>query len=633
MLTSRIGYKLGAKSGLTVRPRVVLNERRYPARYSTIEKTDDRQILASIEGGLKSGPAEPMPEDAKGQAVSAFRRIGLVLRAVVYGGLGLGISATVGFFGLHLWVEHLELPRPAQESIKEEDRWYGWDDQIEGWSGAHLGKGTDPRLGWRIRALIRAAWVAENWQSGQLAVDADQPDHHHLTDGRLIDSAYAISQSRLQQAILMAKEAGLTLEDRSLFELQLRLAHICQRINTPTSLLKSYEIYSQLWTSCVDSIDRFDPPGQTSKDWPVRQAIRIADHLAQIGFKIAALERPVDGSRATFHQQAAENYLVWAVTRGLGIEPSLEHPVGLQSVAQSQASKPSVWSTVFGQLDRQAAKSGDSSPVTSALDSHLEPISQQLRTLSGLPTTSEPAFKPALLRQTISSLLDLSVHLVSVDMQKALAIQDLIDQFVSSAIKTQEDQSSHSADARLHYHWLGSRAALSAVYLSEIGQAVKQMTDRAIVDRCRHALEIADSTLSSLEKDVGSSDVFQPGLIRSWSGRLSEPLESLRRDVRFTASMASTFLGLKYESCPSKSSLLKSAHLQSSFDWCYLPQSDHQAAQTGCQVAKLFFQRAVDYSLGSADPKARHDQPLVLLEPLNENLNHLSRIENLSENS
>jgi hypothetical protein len=307
----------------------------------------------------------------------------------------------------------------------------------------------------------------------------------------------------------------------------------------------------------------------------------------------------------------------------------------LQSTAQSQASKPSVWSTVFGQLDRQAGNSSDSSPINSTLDSHLEPISQQLRNLSGLPTTSQSAFKPALLRLTISSLLDLSVHLVSVDMQKALAIQDLIHRFVSSAVQSQEDQSRDSADAKLHYHWLRSRAALSGVYLSEIGQAAKQMPDRAIVDRCRDALEIADSTLSSLEKDAGSStEVFQRGLIRSWSGRLSEPLESVRRDVRLTASMASTFLGLKYETCPSKSSLLKSAHLQSSFDWCYLsPQSDHQAAQTGCQVAKLFFQRAVDYSLGSADPKARHHQPLVLLDPLNENLNHLSRIENLSENS
>jgi hypothetical protein len=40
-------------------------------RYSTLEKADHREILASIKGGLKSGPAEPMPEDAKGQAVSA----------------------------------------------------------------------------------------------------------------------------------------------------------------------------------------------------------------------------------------------------------------------------------------------------------------------------------------------------------------------------------------------------------------------------------------------------------------------------------------------------------------------------------------------------------------------------------
>ncbi|KAA1087204.1 hypothetical protein PGT21_025450 [Puccinia graminis f. sp. tritici] len=506
-----------------------------------------------------------MPEDAKGQAVSAFRRIGLVLRAVVYGGLGLGLSATIGFFGLHLWVEHLQLPRPAaHESIKEEDRWYGWDDQIEGWSGAHLGKGTDPRLGWRIRALIRAAWVAENWQSGQLAVDADQPDHHHLTDGRLIDSAYAISQSRLQQAILMAKEAGLTLENRSLFELQLRLAHICQRINTPTSLLKSYEIYSQLWTSCVDSIDRFDPPGQTSKDWQVRQSHsdcrssgtnRVQDCRSGTTSRWISRDLP-STSRRKLSGLGGHS--------GLGLNPALNT---LQDCNPSLNLKP------------QNLRSGQ--PCSANWIDKRQVCFQTRALASDDLLSSGPLCSSGL-----------SGHAKGpCDPGSDRSIRELGHQ-------TQEDQSSHSADARLHYHWLRSRALYRR-----------------------------------LERDVGSSDVFQPGLIRSWSGRLSEPLESLRRDVRFTASMASTFLGLKYESCPSKSSLLKSAHLQSSFDWCYLPQSDHQAAQTGCQVAKLFFQRAVDYSLGSADPKARHHQPLVLLEPLNENLNHLSRIENLSENS
>lgn len=626
MLAGRLRYNLGCRA--IARPRRLQfgQSRRY-----ALETREERQILASIEGGLKSGPAEPMPEDAKGQAISAFRRIGLVLRAVVYGGLGLGVAGTLGFFGLHLWVEHLELAPGRHDdgrasTVGRRDDDYGWEEQSEGWGGGHLAKGTDPSLGWSIRALIRAAWVAQNWQSGQQAVAADQ-----LPEGRLVDAAYALSESRLQQAILMAKQAGFKLEDRTLVELQLRLAHICERINTPPSLMKAYEIYSQLWKSCVDLSARFDP-SVDSRDWEARQAIRIADQLGQLGLKIAALERQAEGSRAEFYQQAAENYLVWAISRGLGIGSSLDHSADLQSTsAQSKAPKGSTWSTFFGQHAREPAGQNDFCAANSAVEAHLAPITDRLSLLSGLPMPSEPAFKPGQLRLTISSLMNLAVHLVSVDMQKAFAIQDLIHRFVSAAVEeARESLRDGSADAKLHYHWLSSRAALSAVYLSEIGQAIKQMPDQEIIDRCRKALEIADSTIASLETEAGSNAVFQPGITRSLSGRLSEQLESLKRDVRLTGAMGATFLGLKYETCPSRAALAQSPRLHTAFNWCYRAQPD---AHNGCQLARLFFQRAVDYSLGTSGDQSRHKQPLVLLNPLNENLRHLSRIDDLSKNT
>ncbi|KAI9606441.1 hypothetical protein KEM48_001807 [Puccinia striiformis f. sp. tritici PST-130] len=107
MMIRRLGSGLGHRP-LVVRPRLTILR---PARYSTLQN-DGRQILASIEGGLKSGPAEPMPEDAKGQAVSALRRIGLVMRLAFYAGLGVGVTGTIGFVGLHLWIEYLELSPP-----------------------------------------------------------------------------------------------------------------------------------------------------------------------------------------------------------------------------------------------------------------------------------------------------------------------------------------------------------------------------------------------------------------------------------------------------------------------------------------------------------------------------------------
>ncbi|KAI7952536.1 hypothetical protein MJO29_008167 [Puccinia striiformis f. sp. tritici] len=640
MMIRRLGSGLGHRP-LVVRPRLTILR---PARYSTLQN-DGRQILASIEGGLKSGPAEPMPEDAKGQAVSALRRIGLVMRLAFYAGLGVGVTGTIGFVGLHLWIEYLELSPPKstaqnhQSIIK-----YGWEDEIEGWGGKHLGKGTDPQLGWRIRALIRSAWVAQNWQTGQLAIESSDQSYQ---GGPLVDSAYALSESRLQQAISMAQASGRKLEkDPTLFELQLRLADICQRINTPISLIKSHEIYTQLWKSCINSFVRFDTDDERSRDWEIRQAIRIADNLGQVGLKIAALQRPVDPSRANDYQQVAEKYLIWAINKGLGIESSPEHSVGLQSTVQSKGS--SVWPTFFGRSDQQLGNSHDSSPPkNNTLYTQLGPIAERLELLASHPTQSDPAFTPAQLRLTVSSLMNLSVHLVSVDIQKAFTLQNLIREFVNMAIKTQgEDRMNQSStDAKLHYHWLWSRAALSSVYISEIGQATHQSDDQTIVDRCQNALRIVDSTLSNLEQESSgtSSGVFQPGFTRSSSGRLSEQIENLKRDLRLTGTMGSNFLGLKYETCPPKTFLEQASNRQqkSNFKWCYSDANgdDRNQAESGCQLAKLFFQRAVDYSLGTSHDShhsgnfLKHHQPLVLINPLNENLQHLSRIESQSKNS
>jgi len=71
---------------------------------------------------------------------------------------------------------------------------------------------------------------------------SDQSSSHTSPDSQLVESAYALSKS-----VSMAPKAGTKLLDCTLLKLQLRLAQICERINTPLSLIKSYKIYSQLW--------------------------------------------------------------------------------------------------------------------------------------------------------------------------------------------------------------------------------------------------------------------------------------------------------------------------------------------------------------------------------------------------
>ncbi|KAH9441921.1 hypothetical protein Pst134EA_032080 [Puccinia striiformis f. sp. tritici] len=112
----------------------------FPRRPSDDSQLDDDSgatdlvwdIDRSIEGGLKSGPAEPMPEDAKGQAVSALRRIGLVLRLAFYAGLGVCVTGTIGFVGLHLWIEYLELSPPQTTTRNDQSIIkYSWEDEIK----------------------------------------------------------------------------------------------------------------------------------------------------------------------------------------------------------------------------------------------------------------------------------------------------------------------------------------------------------------------------------------------------------------------------------------------------------------------------------------------------------------------
>jgi len=108
-------------------------------------------------------------------------------------------------------------------------------------SVVHLGKGTDPCLGWCILVLIRAASVAENSQANASRVQINSPP----TPARM--ATWSNLPTPSPNPVSMAPKAGAKLLDCTLLKLQLRLAQICERINTPLSLIKSYKIYSQLW--------------------------------------------------------------------------------------------------------------------------------------------------------------------------------------------------------------------------------------------------------------------------------------------------------------------------------------------------------------------------------------------------
>ncbi|POW13623.1 hypothetical protein PSTT_03539, partial [Puccinia striiformis] len=116
MMIQRLGSGLGHRP-LVVRPRLTILR---PAKYSTLQN-DGRQILGSIEGGLKSGPAEPMPEDAKGSGFSTpsdrTRTETSLLR---------------WSWGMRYWDHRFQLSPPQTTTRNDQSIIkYSWEDEIK----------------------------------------------------------------------------------------------------------------------------------------------------------------------------------------------------------------------------------------------------------------------------------------------------------------------------------------------------------------------------------------------------------------------------------------------------------------------------------------------------------------------
>ncbi|CAH7685544.1 hypothetical protein BY996DRAFT_1453367 [Phakopsora pachyrhizi] len=562
-------------------------------------------VIASLDSGPNRRRLGPFPESAKGQAGAALRTYAQILKAMAYGGVGLGVAAAFAFFGLHVWVEYLELP-PGKRGQKNWDSFYGWDDEFVGWGAGYLGGGTDPRIGWRARSLVRAAWVAENWQSDQVADKSDDSASY------LVDSAYTSAQASLEEAVSMAKEAGLKLDqqntpDRGLVELQSRLANVYEKINTPLSLVKAFQIYLNIWNACVAFIDRQEDQ-KGSGIWEMREALRVALVLGDIGLKISSSQASGGQESTSVNKTEAEQYLTWAISTGLG------EAVGDGSIFRLHCSdhkRPTSQDNLKGSLlslSWLGQQGNNSTQLSNSLRSTIDLINYTLEALAFSQVDNKTISKkerlndtfPAAIRATVSSLIRFSVHLVSSDHGVAYEFQNHLRSFLRS-ITSEIEPSGASPDANLHYLWLRSREALSSIYLAEIGYASKNLDDTAVISQCLTALEKLDAILIALESPEES---FQPGRTRQSSGRLFEVTKALRRDTRLTAAMASNIIGLRLEDCQSD----VIGNLRARFKDSSISPSE-------------FFKRAMRYSNGSFEEEER------LSQAFHESERNLSRVE------
>ncbi|KAG0148989.1 hypothetical protein CROQUDRAFT_89560 [Cronartium quercuum f. sp. fusiforme G11] len=597
-------------------PRPFVRSTSESSNASPSSSNSDRKVLASLDGGPVNKISQPIAPNSKAEAKVAFYTMGRIIRAMIFTTLGLGTSAVVAFAGLHLWVENFELPpgNRGLRALKEEEELYGWKEELEGWGAAYAGGGTDSRIGWKARSLVRAAWVAANWQTGQRALSQTGTDVAD-EDGWMVDSAFAIAETRLQQALLLARKRGLKLDqdgvvDRALMELESRLAYICECINTPLALTKAHQVYERLWQACAGAIDRL---GKDGKDcWEIREGMRIATRLGDVGLKLSTSGLILDPLSIVDSQRSAEQYLVWSVTQGLGLAVGDGEAFRKIPTANDQSvfAKPGgIFSFLTKSkqpiIDRDSTTASASQPLKAEV-ALLEASLDALNQLPPEKILGGPYISPTASRATILALTRFIVHLATVDVNLAYRLQKRTHGVLQKAIPG--NLNNNSPDAFLHGNWFQTREALAAVYLAELGYATKHLKPESVVDLCQSALRSLDSVLS---KERFQDEVFKRGGTRSASGRLAEQAHRIREEARMTAAMASNILGIMFENCPVNVTKESPA-------WC--------GSQPGCSSAKAFFTRALRYSDASttSDGLGGENRMVSLW---NQSRHHLDRVE------
>lgn len=581
------------------------------------------RVIASLDGGPKTTNntttnSHPIASNSRKDAKLAFYTMGRILRALIYTSLGLGTSATLGFLGLHLWVETFELPPPSSTSLRDgsHEDLYGWEEELEGWSGTHLGQGTDPRLGWEARGLIRSAWVASHWQTGQRALSTSSSDESEDEDRWMIDSGYAIAENRLQAGLILAQERhGLQLYhpqslDKALIELENRLASVCELINTPLSIQKASQIYRRLWEACSSLVE--GTYHQVNQDgWEKREGIRTACRLADMMLKLSTSELLTEPQQTQQARRSAEEYLIWAISQGLSLAVGDGEVFRKALPVKADERKTSQVLNFFrSSKSSSSLKSQILSPLKEEIElveTTLEALNQSLTNNTASDAPRSIPISPPATRATISALTRLIVHLVSIDLKAAYNLQDHLYTFLQRI--TSIPQADDLPDARLYRDWLKTREALASVYLAQLGEVTEELTDLRIQELYQSSIESIDMILEDLRSDSNHL-IFEKGWTRKGSGRLSEAAQKLRQEARTTGTMASNLLGVRFQKFCNASSDLP--------HWC--------GSQPGQLSAIESFQRALRYSDSKINEHGKiEDQRLVRL--WEESRDHLQKVE------
>jgi len=197
--------------------------------------------------------------------------------------ISLASLVYIGWEGCHQWVEHVELGPPPSPS----DDPYQWAEDLDSWTGASGSGGTDPKLRYRGRHAVRAAWMALNW-SGEPSLNVIESSvAAGETSGNAFDKQLYNALGHLSTALAVAYhtagESGTNTSDRDPTVMNLLALNgtILDRIASPSALYTAKPMLKRVHNFHLTE-------GHTNA--AARLSVKLGDICARLGENDEAIE-------------------------------------------------------------------------------------------------------------------------------------------------------------------------------------------------------------------------------------------------------------------------------------------------------------------------------------------------------
>lgn len=618
----------------TITPQPILNHNFYLRAFSTPLTTRPPTFTTPAPSPTFTienyDPSKPLPptdlpvEDYASPLLHTANIFSNLFRYAVLGSVSIVLVGLTGLVGVHYWVEHVELASHSSTGKVGSEDEAKWNEEVEGWSGAYLGGGTDPRLGTFARSAIRGAWISQHWGGGAIAspISTSNPSASPFSVGggtmigastgeenkEVGDAGWQMAEQYLIYALRKAGDKGISLvfaegekgeggmkgesADRAAVELEERLAGLREKIGGRYKLEQAREGWERIYYS----VGANSNPTQ----WEKRERIKATKKLGDISVRLSSYWR--EGSQEKELEKAKA--IGWFLG---GLLPSLasRNKDGLSDdtpgISNSKKSvSPS--SSFFGYWSRShpPTTTGSLIPVNKS------EIKPELITLIHLLDHRDlsATFDLATSRLLLNSLVSLETFLArDRNLLAAQAVQRASLEFaqtlshhnfpdgtpLSPSIPTFNPK---KISTSLHDLFLATRTSLFSTHLAEVSLALGGRKESealllfqgALADCEKVILLLQDSsliipvpTLSKLRSSPSASDESSQKLY-------GKTARGILRDARLTGSMAARLSAYVHETgCGGLASLKKRKEKK---EWC-----------GGDTMAEEFYSKAMKMAL------------------------------------